>query len=225
MTEGMIPGEETTRRREEHRRDEPRRDDYRRDDLKRDDPKRDDYVRKERDYDRNFDARNDGPGKRDDYSARRDDRDRDRTRDERAGSSFDRNDRQSTDRGEASGAPRKDLLRDPVADPNSDKSPDTIYISNLPKSVTEASLARFFGAVGIIKKDKKTFEPKVWIYKDKSTGAPKGDATVTYEDPSASDGAILWFDGKPFEGNNLKVEKAQAPKPPPGGWNQRRRRF
>ncbi len=44
----------------------------------------------------------------------------------------------------------------------------------------------------------------------------KGDATVTFEDPSASDGAISWFDGKVFEGKTIKVEKAQAIKPPPG---------
>ena len=39
---------------------------------------------------------------------------------------------------------------------------------------------------------------------------------MTFEDPSASDGAISWFDGKMFEGKTIKVEKAQAIKPPPG---------
>jgi RNA recognition motif-containing protein len=32
-----------------------------------------------------------------------------------------------------------------------DKSPDTIYISNLPKTVTEESLVEFFGTIGVIK--------------------------------------------------------------------------
>ncbi|KAI8897402.1 hypothetical protein BC833DRAFT_594077 [Globomyces pollinis-pini] len=103
-----------------------------------------------------------------------------------------------------------------------DKSADTIYISNLPQTVTEQSLAEFFGSVGIIKKDKRTLGPKVWIYRDKVSGMIKGDATVTYADPSAADGAINWFDGKPFEGSILKVEKARALAPPPGGWNAKR---
>lgn len=43
--------------------------------------------------------------------------------------------------------------------------------------------------------DKKTKSPKVWLYRNKATGAIKGDGTVTYEDPSAADGAINWFHG------------------------------
>ncbi|KNC95863.1 uncharacterized protein SPPG_09570, partial [Spizellomyces punctatus DAOM BR117] len=98
------------------------------------------------------------------------------------------------------------------------QSQDTIYITGLSKSVTEQKLIDHFGSIGIIKTDKKTQKPKVWLYKDKATGLPKGDATVTYDDPCSCDGAINWFDGKQFEGSTLKVERAEQKAPPPGGW-------
>lgn len=53
----------------------------------------------------------------------------------------------------------------------------------------EPRLLKFFGQIGQIKDDKKSREPgkkKVWIYKDKNTGAPKGDATVSYLDPNGA---------------------------------------
>ena len=43
--------------------------------------------------------------------------------------------------------------------------------------------------------DKKTGRPKIWMYKDKSTGKPKGECTITYDDPDAAKSAINWFDG------------------------------
>jgi len=44
--------------------------------------------------------------------------------------------------------------------------------------------------------DKKTGRPKVWIYRDKGTGLPKGEATITYEDEQAASSAIEWFNSK-----------------------------
>jgi len=44
--------------------------------------------------------------------------------------------------------------------------------------------------------DKKTGRPKVWIYRDKATGIPKGEATITYEDDQAASSAIDWFNSK-----------------------------
>ena len=74
-------------------------------------------------------------------------------------------------------------------------------------------LLSFFGAIGIIKegKGKEKGKKKIWIYKDKQTGLPKGDATVSYEDPNGAKGAVDWFNGKPFEGTGgiLQVSIAE----------------
>jgi hypothetical protein len=42
-----------------------------------------------------------------------------------------------------------------------------------------ADLAEYFGSIGIVKIDKKTKKHKIWLYRDKTTGALKGDGTVT----------------------------------------------
>jgi RNA-binding protein FUS len=87
-------------------------------------------------------------------------------------------------------------------------SPDTIYITNLPQTVTERDLAEKFGSIGVIKHDKKLDKKKIWIYQDKATGLPKGDATVTYDDPPTSDAAVQWFNKTEFLGNVIEVQKA-----------------
>jgi RNA-binding protein FUS len=89
-----------------------------------------------------------------------------------------------------------------------EKSRDTVYITNLPSSITEAGLVSHFGQIGVIKLDKKTQKKKVWVYMDKSTNTPKGDATVTYDDPHTGEAAVDWFNGKEFLGNVIKVEMA-----------------
>lgn len=43
--------------------------------------------------------------------------------------------------------------------------------------------------------DKHTHLPMVHLYKDKATDQPKGDATLTYEDPEAATAAVNWFNG------------------------------
>ncbi len=50
---------------------------------------------------------------------------------------------------------------------------DTIYIAGLGKDATDDKLEAHFGAIGIIKVDKKTRSKKIWIYKDKATGVNK----------------------------------------------------
>ncbi|KAI7862284.1 hypothetical protein BDF14DRAFT_1857652 [Spinellus fusiger] len=101
------------------------------------------------------------------------------------------------------------------------KQADTIYISNLPQEVDEDKLAAHFGSIGVLKMDRKTRKPKIWIYFDKTTNLPKGDATLTYDDPPSADAAIDWFGGKEFMGNIIQVSKAErkavGPVPTRGG--------
>lgn len=47
-----------------------------------------------------------------------------------------------------------------------------------------------------MQKDKRTGEPKIYVYTDKATGAPKGECTVTYDDPPSAKAAIDWFNSK-----------------------------
>lgn len=79
----------------------------------------------------------------------------------------------------------------------------------MPKDVTAEDLAEKFGSIGIIKIDKRTNQPKIWIYKDKNTGEGKGEATVTYDDEMAAGAAIDWFNDKEVLGNVVKVQLAQ----------------
>ncbi|CAI2163670.1 12013_t:CDS:2 [Funneliformis geosporum] len=83
---------------------------------------------------------------------------------------------------------------------------DTVYISNLSKDVTEEKLAEKFGSLGMLKIDRKTQKPKIWIYYDKVTGLPKGDATITYEDADSTAAAIKYFDNQKFLDQVIKVE-------------------
>ncbi|XP_070503372.1 RNA-binding protein cabeza-like isoform X2 [Chironomus tepperi] len=86
---------------------------------------------------------------------------------------------------------------------------DTVFVSGMDVEVTESEINTHFGAIGIIKKDKRTNKPKIWIYRDKESGKGKGECTITYDDPAAASGAIQWFDGKDFNGNIIKVQLAQ----------------
>lgn len=44
--------------------------------------------------------------------------------------------------------------------------------------------------------NKRTGQPMIHLYIDKETGKPKGDATVSYDDPSTAKTAVEWFDGE-----------------------------
>uniref|UniRef100_A0A7N1A5S8 Uncharacterized protein n=3 Tax=Pentapetalae TaxID=1437201 RepID=A0A7N1A5S8_KALFE len=86
----------------------------------------------------------------------------------------------------------------------------SVYVCNLPEGTDETMLAEYFGTIGLLKKDKRTGRPKIWLYHDKVTNEPKGDATVTYEDPHAALAAVEWFNNKDFHGNTIGVFIAQS---------------
>lgn len=86
----------------------------------------------------------------------------------------------------------------------------SIYVCNLPYGTDDNMLAEYFGTIGVIKKDKRTGKPKIWLYHDKETNEPKGDATVTYEDPHAAVAAVEWFNNKDFHGNTIGVYIAES---------------
>lgn len=86
---------------------------------------------------------------------------------------------------------------------------DTIFVAGMDTDITEDEIEHHFGAIGIIKKDKKTQKPKIWIYRDKATGQGKGECTITFDDPHTASSAIDWFDGKDFKGATIKVSLAQ----------------
>ncbi|CAK9138297.1 unnamed protein product [Ilex paraguariensis] len=86
----------------------------------------------------------------------------------------------------------------------------SVYVCNLPPGTDESMLAEYFGTIGLLKKDKRTGRPKVWLYRDKVTNEPKGDATVTYEDPHAAQAATEWFNNKDFHGTTIGVFIAES---------------
>ncbi|KAK9117897.1 hypothetical protein Scep_015990 [Stephania cephalantha] len=86
----------------------------------------------------------------------------------------------------------------------------SVYVCNLPAGTDETMLAEFFGTIGLLKKDKRSGKPKIWLYRDKVTNEPKGDATVTYEDPHAASAAVEWFNNKDFHGSIIGVFIAES---------------
>lgn len=86
----------------------------------------------------------------------------------------------------------------------------SVYVCNLPPGTDDDMLAEYFGTIGVLKKDKRTGRPKIWLYHDKVTGEPKGDATVTYEDPHAALAAVEWFNNKDFHGTIIGVFMAES---------------
>ena len=98
---------------------------------------------------------------------------------------------------------------------------NTIFVMGLPESASVDEIADFFGQIGTIKKSKKNYnmgEPTIHIYKDKRTGRPKGEATVSFEEVETAQAAIKFYNGAPFSdrggpvhGSKLAVSIATRP--------------
>eukprot|EP00295_Goniomonas_pacifica_P009723 CAMPEP_0175834870 /NCGR_PEP_ID=MMETSP0107_2-20121207/16288_1 /TAXON_ID=195067 ORGANISM="Goniomonas pacifica, Strain CCMP1869" /NCGR_SAMPLE_ID=MMETSP0107_2 /ASSEMBLY_ACC=CAM_ASM_000203 /LENGTH=124 /DNA_ID=CAMNT_0017148123 /DNA_START=19 /DNA_END=391 /DNA_ORIENTATION=- len=85
-------------------------------------------------------------------------------------------------------------------------SQDTVYVAGLPRGVAESDIISAFSRCGSLAKDTKTGRVKVNIYRDKSTGQPKGDCTVKYTDPGFAADACKIMDGTTINGSTIHVE-------------------
>ncbi|XP_040902639.1 TATA-binding protein-associated factor 2N isoform X3 [Toxotes jaculatrix] len=98
--------------------------------------------------------------------------------------------------------------RDDPAGEQDNSDNNTIFVQGLGEDATVQEVGDFFKQIGIIKVNKKTGLPMINIYSDKATGRPKGEATVSFDDPPSAKAAIDWFDGKEFNGKPIKVSFA-----------------
>ncbi|KAM0948090.1 putative RNA recognition motif domain, Zinc finger, RanBP2-type, RNA-binding domain superfamily [Dioscorea sansibarensis] len=97
-----------------------------------------------------------------------------------------------------------------------------IYISNLPADVTIDELRDLFGGIGQVGriKQKRGYKDQwpwnIKIYTDEQ-GNNKGDAVLSYEDPSAAHSAGGFYNNYDLRGYRISVTMAEksAPKPPP----------
>ncbi|KAK6122157.1 hypothetical protein DH2020_044100 [Rehmannia glutinosa] len=99
-----------------------------------------------------------------------------------------------------------------------------IYISNLPPDVTIEELRELFGSIGQVAriKQKRGYKDQwpwsIKIYTDEQ-GNNKGDAVLSYEDPSAAHSAGGFFNMHDLRGHKISVSMAEksAPKAPAYG--------
>ncbi|XP_040929544.1 TATA-binding protein-associated factor 2N isoform X2 [Betta splendens] len=98
--------------------------------------------------------------------------------------------------------------RDEPAGEQDNSDNNTIFVQGLGEDATVQEVGDYFKQIGIIKVNKKTGQPMINIYSDKATGRPKGEATVSFDDPPSAKAAIDWFDGKEFNGKPIKVSFA-----------------
>ncbi len=80
----------------------------------------------------------------------------------------------------------------------------TIFVGNLPFSVSEQAITDAFAEYGTVK--------AVKIPTDRETGRPRGFAFVDMEDAASEDTAIKELDGANWDNRAIRVNKAE-PKP------------
>lgn len=84
-----------------------------------------------------------------------------------------------------------------------------VFVEGLSPNVQLRDVIRYFSTVGKIKLDRETRSPRVWLYKDKRTGEPTGEATITYVDRETQKLALQSYDGQLFMNRYLlKVTRA-----------------
>jgi RNA recognition motif-containing protein len=87
-----------------------------------------------------------------------------------------------------------------------------IYIGNLSFTTTEEKIEALFAEYGVIE--------SVKIIKNRNSGLPKGYGFVEMPSNSEADQAIKALNGKPIEGNFIKVKPADS-----GGKRRKKRSF
>lgn len=90
-----------------------------------------------------------------------------------------------------------------------DESKNTsVYVSDMPTTVTEKSFMELMSKCGAIQRDARTNKYKIKLYKDEQ-GVPKGDGRCCYIKNESVGLALDLLDGWNFEGKRIKVEKAK----------------
>ena len=86
-----------------------------------------------------------------------------------------------------------------------------IYISGLPtQGVTVEDLQRYFSKAGMLDLDPLTLQPKIKLYKDHSTGALKGDASICYARSESVELALRILDDSLWDKDHrIKIERAK----------------
>mmetsp|Transcript_47743 Transcript_47743/g.116228 ORF Transcript_47743/g.116228 Transcript_47743/m.116228 type:complete len:342 (-) Transcript_47743:108-1133(-) len=87
-----------------------------------------------------------------------------------------------------------------------------VYISGLPTdddTIDVGDVQRYFSKAGMLDLDPETLQPKIKLYRDKSTQKLKGDASVCYARPESVELALQILDDSLWdEHHRVKVERA-----------------
>ena len=80
-----------------------------------------------------------------------------------------------------------------------------IFVEGLPLSTKIPEVVQYFSTVGDIKIDRDSKKPRVWLYTDKITGQPTGEATITYSNPDTQKVALYTYHHQQYQGNMIRV--------------------
>jgi HIV Tat-specific factor 1 len=79
-----------------------------------------------------------------------------------------------------------------------DRKNTAVYVTSLPLDVTVAEIVSVFKTCGVIAEEIDSGQPRVKLYTDPETGAPKGDALIVYFRPESVQLAIQMLDDSDF---------------------------